>query len=273
MSTLVYLCHFGNEEHGDLMVAAVTALRLVGNYQGDIFIYTDNPDLTGEFVKKMPGREKISVIANSGNRGLFTRYSAGYFLSTLYGKYFNNFVYLANDVIVKADTTDFFKTLEESPAQLHCYVKDFYPNYNIRTARTINPLTIAYPREHSGMVLTLNSSIFAFKPTETVSGLFEKIRNVRDTTPEYRYNLDYDTALFSYEVYKLNSSADRKYIKPLVDVTTKDSSKNIDSTIFQEFTQYQTLKDKLTAVVKFVDSLLPNDSDAKALLKSLNVGV
>ncbi len=272
MSTLVYLCHFGDEKHGNLMVAAVTALRLVGNYQGDIFIYTDNPDLTNEFVKQMPGREKIAVVPNSGNRGLFTRYSAGYFLSTLYNQYFTNFVYLANDIIVKADLTEFFNSLEESPTQIQCYVKEFYPSYNIRAARVVNPLTIAYPREHNGTLITLNSSIFAFKPTETVSALFEKIRNVRDTTPEYRYNLDYDTALFSYEVYKLNADADRKYIKPLVNVTTERSSNNTESALFQEFTQYRSVKDKLSVVVKFVDGLLPEDSDAKVLLKTLSVG-
>ena len=273
MSTLVYLCHFGDEEHGNLMVAAVTALRLVGNYQGDIFIYTDNPDLTNEFVKQMPGREQIAVVPNSGNRGLFTRYSAGYFLSSLYSKYYSNFVYLANDVIAKADLAGFFKTIEESPTKIQCYTKEFFPNYSIRSARVVNPLTIAYPREHSGTVLTLNSSIFAFKPCAEAVTIFEKIRSVRDTTPEYRYNLDYDTALFSYEVYKLNTDADRKYIKPLVNVITERSSNTTDIALFQEFTQYRSVKDKLSAVVKFVDGLLPEDSDAKVLLKTLSVGV
>jgi hypothetical protein len=33
------------------------------------------------------------------------------------------------------------------------------------------------------------------------------------------------------------------------------------------------VKDKLSAVVKFVDGLLPEDSDAKVLLKKLTAGV
>lgn len=276
MSTLVYLCHFGDKKHGDLMVAAVTALRLVGNYQGDIFIYTDNIELTGEYVKQMPGREHIAVIQNSGNRGLFTRYSAAYFLSSLYAKYYSNFVYLANDIIVKADITEFFKSLEESSTEIQCYTKEFYPQYSMRNSRSIDPLMIAYPRQHVGSVLTLNSGIFAFKPTDKIIALFESIREVRDTVPQYRYNLDYDTALFSYEVYKLNTTADRKLIKPLVSVVTERGTGDVnngDTALFQEFSQYKTMGSKLTAVCKFVNELLPTDSAAKELIQSLGRGV
>jgi hypothetical protein len=46
-----------------------------------------------------------------------------------------------------------------------------------------------------------------------------------------------------------------------------------DTALFQEFTQYRSVKDKLSAVVKFVDGLLPEDSDAKVLLKTHTVGV
>ena len=275
MSTLVYLCHFGDDKHGDLMVAAVTALRLVGNYQGEIIIYTDNPVLTGSLVKQMPGREQIAVVSNSGNRGLFTRYSAAYFLSSLYGKYHTNFVYLANDIIATADLTEFFKTLEESPSELQCYTHEFYPHYNIRTSRVMNPLTIAYPRTYAGSLLTVNSSMFAFKPTETVAGIFERIRAERDITPEYRYKLDYDTALFSFEVFKLGNLADRKYIKPLVNVVNGQGASitpDVTNALFQEFTQHRTVSSKLSAVIKFVDELLPEDSEAKTLIQSLGRG-
>ncbi len=58
-----------------------------------------------------------------------------------------------------------------------------------------------------------------------------------------------------------------------MNVTTERSSNNTDTALFQEFTQYRSVKDKLSAVVKFVDGLLPEDSDAKVLLKTLTAGV
>ena len=73
--------------------------------------------------------------------------------------------------------------------------------------------------------------------------------------------------------FELNSAADRTFIKPLVNVTTERTVGKNDSALFQEFTQYRTVKAKQSAVLKFVDGLLPEDSDAKVLIKTLAAGV
>lgn len=258
MSTLVYLCHFGQKTHGDLMVAAVTALRNVGNYQGDIIIYSDDGNRAVDLIRRMPGHERIGLMTNSGNRGLFTRYSAAYFLSDKYGQFYDNFMYLDNDVIVSADINPFIEKVEHAKEEFFCCTDEYYSYYSLSKNKPFNPLTVAYPPNYYGRLLIADPAVFTFKPTEANTTMFKSIREIRDTVAEYRYNLKYDTALYSYSLFKRLKEIDYTTIKPLMNFKYNNSRRNqplSDGQIFTQFTGFKEIEVKYHAIREFIDTL------------------
>lgn len=216
MSTLVYLCHFGDDTHGDFLVTAVTALQTVGQYQGDILIFTDNHERTARLAKQLPNPEKIGLLNHEPVRGLFNRYQAAYDLATLYGSLYTDFIYLDNDILCLGDITSFVKTIEESTQELHVYTRAYYPNFNGGLKVRQDPLTIAYGLGYVGSLLLIYPSIFAFKPTDKVIELFKSLSEMRYRLPEYRYVHGFDVSYFSHAAYQLKGALNRTFITETV---------------------------------------------------------
>lgn len=216
MSTLVYLCHFGDDIHGDFLVTAVTALQTVGQYQGDILIFTDNHERTAQLVKQLPNPEKIGLLNHEPVRGLFNRYQAAYDLATLYDSLYTDFIYLDNDILCLGDITSFVKTIEESTQELHVYTRAYYPNFNGGLKVRQDPLTIAYGLGYVGSLLLIYPSLFAFKPTDKVIELFQSLSEMRYRLPEYRYAHGFDVSYFSHAAYQLKGALNRTFITETV---------------------------------------------------------
>lgn len=254
MSTLVYLCHFGDDVHGDYLVATVTALQTIGNYQGDLFIYTDNYERTIAIIRQLPNRDKICVIASQNQRGLFTRYAAAHYLAKLYAEQYTNFLYIDNDVLCTRDINPVIQAMEESPAELKGYTQRFYRKYDPTKQNRLDPYTVAYPPKHDMSVLVLYPAIFAFKPTEKVVKMFEVIKDLRYTVAEYRYNLGYDIAAYSFEAYKFAKSLDRSIIDSNVSRLshTDLKEKTVVETPFAHFEGFKDKASKLYAMVEFI---------------------
>lgn len=212
MSTLVYLCHFGDDTHGDFLVTAVTALQTVGQYQGDILIFTDNHERTAQLVKQLPNPEKVGLLNHEPTRGLFNRYQAAYDLASLYGSLYTDFIYLDNDILCLGDITSFVKTIEESTQELHVYTQAYYPKFNGGLKVRQDPLTIAYGLGYVGSLLLIYPSIFAFKPTDKTIELFKSLTEMRHRLPEYRYKHGFDVSYFSHAAYQLKGALNRTHI-------------------------------------------------------------